>query len=438
MRRPASPVPIPEPPLGERLAAARERKGVDLYRAERDTKIRVKYLAALERGDFRDLPGSVYTKGFLRNYSLYLGLDPEDVLRQWRRERGESLTEAIVVVPRSLEAPRPPLTIGRGTILAVLLAVGVVVFIGYLGAQLLRFSQPPSVAVTQPLTAVTEVDASTTTYTLRGTANAGATVAIDTSGRETIRVSAGTDGRWSADVELRRGRNQFDVMATDPDTGKTTATPEHVYITVPFAGDTAPTLTLESPADAATFENGAIPVQGTAANAVSVTVSAAYLGPPAGAPAGGGDATVPPAPRPKTVDVAGAGGFRVPVELGSGRWTLTITARSAQDQTTTLERKVTVSYAGANVVVVLKGAKAWLKVWVDGKIDVRTGAGGKTFADGKTLTFTGKKSVEIRTGNASVTNVTVNGADLGPLDSSPDPGTWLIKPPDAPKRTDRT
>jgi cytoskeletal protein RodZ len=437
-RSATSPAVIPEPPLGERLAAARERKGVDLYRAERDTKIRAKYLGALERGDFRDLPGSVYTKGFLRNYALYLGLDPEDVLRQWRRERGESITEPIAVVPRSLEAPRAPVTIGRGAILAALLAVGVIIFAVYLGAQLLRFSQPPSVSVTQPLTAVTEVDAGATTYTLRGTANAGATVSIDTPGRDTIRVSAGSDGRWSADVELRRGRNQFDVTATDPDTGKTTPTPSRVYITVPFSGDTAPALILESPADGATFENGAIPVTGTASNAVSVTVSAAYLGPAAGAPAGGGDATVPPAPKPATVEVSGDGAFSVPVELGSGRWTLTITAKSAGDVTTTLERKVTVSYAGVSVVVTLDGGKAWLKVWVDGKVDKRTGAGGKTFADGKSVTFSGKQSVEIRTGNPSVTKVTVNGTDLGPLDPSTDPGTWLIEPPDPPARTDRT
>ena len=66
--------------LPERLYAARERKGVDLYRAERDTKIRARYLGALERGDYRELPGAVYTKGFLRNYALYLGLDPEEVL----------------------------------------------------------------------------------------------------------------------------------------------------------------------------------------------------------------------------------------------------------------------------------------------------------------------------------------------------------------------
>ena len=54
--------------LGEVLRAAREAKGVDLARVERDTKIRERYLVALEAGDYRDLPGSVYTKGFLRNY----------------------------------------------------------------------------------------------------------------------------------------------------------------------------------------------------------------------------------------------------------------------------------------------------------------------------------------------------------------------------------
>ena len=63
--------------VGDLLHAAREKKGVDLYRAERDTKIRARHLAALEDGDYSELPGSVYTKGFLRNYALYLGLDPD-------------------------------------------------------------------------------------------------------------------------------------------------------------------------------------------------------------------------------------------------------------------------------------------------------------------------------------------------------------------------
>ncbi len=76
----------PAPPVGETLQLARERKGVDLYRAERDTKIRLRYLAALEDSDYDDLPAPVYTKGFLRNYAIYLGLDPDELLDRWRDE----------------------------------------------------------------------------------------------------------------------------------------------------------------------------------------------------------------------------------------------------------------------------------------------------------------------------------------------------------------
>jgi hypothetical protein len=72
--------------LGEVLRTAREGKGVDLARVERDTKIRERYLSALERGEYRELPGAVYTKGFLRNYGSYLGLDPEYLIDLYRLE----------------------------------------------------------------------------------------------------------------------------------------------------------------------------------------------------------------------------------------------------------------------------------------------------------------------------------------------------------------
>ena len=211
----------PGPSLPERLYQARERKGVDLYRAERDTKIRARYLGALERGDYRDLPGAVYTKGFLRNYALYLGLDPDDVLAQWRRERGDGKDQApTIAVPRPIAAPRQGLTFSPGIIVIALLTVAVIAFGVYLAVQVLRFSKPPAIAVTDPATAVVDVDPSATSYTLRGTTLAGATVSIATPGRDPYQVTAGPDGVWSADVDLVRGRNQFDVSAVDPDTGK--------------------------------------------------------------------------------------------------------------------------------------------------------------------------------------------------------------------------
>ena len=105
------------PSLPERLYAARERKGVDLYRAERDTKIRSRYLAALERGDYKELPGAVYTKGFLRNYALYLGLDPDEILVQWRRERGDGApAQPVISVPRPIAPPRRGLTFSPGVV----------------------------------------------------------------------------------------------------------------------------------------------------------------------------------------------------------------------------------------------------------------------------------------------------------------------------------
>src|SRR4051795_10955130 len=92
----------PAPPVGETLQLARERKGVDLYRAERDTKIRLRYLAALEDADWDDLPALVYTKGFLRNYAIYLGLEPDDILDRWREEM-----EQLQTATRFAAAPPP-------------------------------------------------------------------------------------------------------------------------------------------------------------------------------------------------------------------------------------------------------------------------------------------------------------------------------------------
>src|SRR3990172_9514112 len=250
------------PTLPDRLVAARERKGVDLFRAERDTKIRARYLAALERGDYRELPGAVYTKGFLRNYALYLGLDPDDVLNQFNRESGRPPTEPVIVVPRTITAPRQGFVFSRGILVAALLTLGVLAFVGYLGVQLFRFSQPPTIAVFDPLTAVSEVDENATVYLLKGRSIPGATIAVEQPGRDPIRVSADGQGRWEARVDLRRGKNQFDISATEPATNRRSVDTIRIFITVPFSVVLAPSLAVDSPSEGATFENGAIPVQG--------------------------------------------------------------------------------------------------------------------------------------------------------------------------------
>ena len=428
----------PTPSLPERLYAARERKGVDLYRAERDTKIRARYLGALERGDYKDLPGAVYTKGFLRNYALYLGLDPEDVLAQWRRERGDGKEQPpAIVVPRPISAPRKGMTFSPGIVVAALLTVVIVAFGAYLGLQVLRFTKPPAIALTQPATAVIDVDEATTTYTLEGTTVPGATVSIATPGREPYQVTATSDGTWAVAVDLRRGRNQFDVTSLDPETGKRSEGTVSAFITVPFLQIEAPTLTVDQPADGASFENGAIPIAGKATNAATVVVSATYLG-PSGGP-GGSKATPapPPVPPSVTAKVGDDGTYSTPYELTAGKWTITVTASGADGKTAALSRNVMVGYKGVNLVVAAKGGRAWVKVWVDGKLDPTVGAAGMVIANGKSLKFTAKQSVEVRTGSSGVTQFTLNGTSLGSLGKSGVPETWLFAPPKAPEKTQR-
>ncbi len=431
-----TPTPGPPATLPERLLAARDRKGVDLSRAERDTKIRAHYLAALEHGDWRDLPGAVYTKGFLRNYALYLGLDPDVILEQWRSERGENPTAApVIVAPRPIAPPRSGLTFSRGLFVAVLLSLLVVAFIAYLAVQLMRFTRPPTISVTDPATAVSEVDESATSYVLRGASQAGVTIVISAPGRDPIRATAAVDGTWSAEVELRRGRNQFDVTANDPETGKQADQPARVFITVPFSVVQAPSLTVEQPADGATFENGAIPVQGTTTNATSVTISATYLGAAPGE--GPAASSEPSAPPPQVVDLDPEGGYAAGLDLTTGRWSITVTASSSQSKSTTITRNVTVKYRGVNLVVKIDGGQAWIKVWIDGELEPSIGAAGRTYNSGKTLTFTAQDSVEIRTGSSGVTYFTLNGTVLGRLGRPGIPETWRFTSSGPPVQTQR-
>lgn len=138
--------------LGNNLREARQRRRIDLVIAEQDTKIRSKYLAALETEDFDVLPGPVFIRGFLRTYSRYLGLDPQMFIDEYNARFGrfEDVEE-----PSGPALGRPGLaqvrlTRGRRTMRAILVASLVVVAaLAWLG---LREEQEPTPPKEQPVT----------------------------------------------------------------------------------------------------------------------------------------------------------------------------------------------------------------------------------------------------------------------------------------------
>src|ERR1700712_1316966 len=110
--------------IGSRLREARMRAKIDINEVETRTKIRAKYLRALENEEWDLLPGEVYVKSFLRTYGDYLGLDTRQLVDDFRRQSGRpSAQERPPIAPPGRERERN----SRGRVLPPWLIIGVVV-----------------------------------------------------------------------------------------------------------------------------------------------------------------------------------------------------------------------------------------------------------------------------------------------------------------------
>src|SRR3954451_11424283 len=111
------------------------RQKIDIADVETATKIRAKYLRALENEEFGLLPGNTFVKTFMRTYAEYLGLDAQLLIEEYRVDyepRGEGDLQPMVSRPsrRQQERRRPRAQRGPpGPGTAILVAMVVVVAI---------------------------------------------------------------------------------------------------------------------------------------------------------------------------------------------------------------------------------------------------------------------------------------------------------------------
>jgi cytoskeletal protein RodZ len=155
--------------LGATLRKARLERGLSLQEVEATTKVRSKYLQALEEEDFDQLPPPVYARGFLRSYIRFLELDEEELLQLYPHEAKP---------PVSPLAP-PPRFRPRVTMIFV---VAMLALLGACGAILLIQRQPederrgvvielPTVTPTSESTMVPVPETITPTATVLSTAS---------------------------------------------------------------------------------------------------------------------------------------------------------------------------------------------------------------------------------------------------------------------------
>lgn len=126
------------PEIGSTLRDTRMRAGLDIVDVELATKIRAKYLRAIEEEQWDVLPGATFVRSFVRTYAEYLGLDAKLLLEEYRRRfEGPSELELAPISPnlgrdRRRPSPRAPRVRGPGTIIAGVI-FGVLVLLLLLG-----------------------------------------------------------------------------------------------------------------------------------------------------------------------------------------------------------------------------------------------------------------------------------------------------------------
>ena len=435
------------PHVGEILQTARERKGVDLSRAERETKIRARHLMALESGDMADLPAPVYAKGFLRNYSTYLGLDAEEMVARWRQEIDQPRTAdtpSLKPPPQPITTPSRGFKLTSGLIVALVLAAVVFSFVGYVGLQLVRFTQNPEISLSGP--AIRQLQPGSEFVTLRGTGSPLAAVTAtgaDTGAADQIvrTTDADASGSWSVSLPVVKGENHFTIVGKDPETARDSA-PLKIIVSVPVedaglpVGDLGPVLPegvedtnitgipsaelkLLEPRKNLQTKTGKVEVLGTS-DAETVTISFEWRG--------NLDAAKNP-PPPKVLTVRD-GEFRGTFQLPKGRWL--VWASAAIDGGYPAVEEVPVKSLNDKMVVKVEA--------VGGQTRVKLTKPNGEIIDEKVLLTDGQKrswrvdpDIILRLGNAKIGRVTVDGQPYGALTKKSAAMEWRIKQGQKPK-----
>src|SRR5690349_1651503 len=125
------------PEIGETLRETRMRRHIDMSEVEAATKIRAKYLRALENEEWDLLPGPTFVKTFLRTYAEYLELDPRGLVEEYRQRYERPAMHELSPLGGLGRRRRPPplLGPGLGLLLGVVLLVGFLYVLGRLGEQ---------------------------------------------------------------------------------------------------------------------------------------------------------------------------------------------------------------------------------------------------------------------------------------------------------------
>jgi transcriptional regulator with XRE-family HTH domain len=203
--------------LGQKLQRTRKKLKISIEEAEAKTKVRAKYLEALESGDYRLLPSNVYIKGFLQNYCQLLGLDFEEFFDLYQKERRSFCCEP-ELSPKSISinGDQPPIVISPRTFIWPAIGVLIISVVGYIVFQVSGFAAAPKLEIISP---EKDMVITRTEQVFEGQTDIGSELSINGQ-----KVVVSEDGRFSEVVKLQRGLNTVELTAKNKNKKETKKT----------------------------------------------------------------------------------------------------------------------------------------------------------------------------------------------------------------------
>ena len=110
--------------IGEQLRLAREQRGIALREVSNETHISIRYLEAIESNDYKNLPGGIFNRSFVKAYARSVGVDEKEAVEaytRYMREQSESGDEVETKPYHAKVYTDAPAT--RSPILTVILAI---------------------------------------------------------------------------------------------------------------------------------------------------------------------------------------------------------------------------------------------------------------------------------------------------------------------------
>lgn len=190
--------------VGQILAQGRESRKLTVEDVARVTKIRANFLEAIEADDYQKLPSGAVAKGFIKNYSDFLGMNHEQVLAVFRRDFVEN--EQGKIVPRGMVQPVNETSIWNPkTTFIAFLALIFTIFGGYLFYQIRILTGPPPLDLESPKDKIVVYE---DTVRVFGNTDPEATLSID---GQLVALEKG--GQFEFRIPVRIGENKVTVTA---------------------------------------------------------------------------------------------------------------------------------------------------------------------------------------------------------------------------------